>query len=134
MSRRLDFARQYRGWCVANWEHVCWMDESTFEIGKNSRQVHIWKMAYERYSSSCVVPTFKSGWTSLMIWDGFVEEHKAKLVFMPRNWRKTTDFVELVYDSQLLQFMGTVSCGILMEDGAPVHCSKAPKECRKFAL
>jgi hypothetical protein len=34
MSRRLDFARQYCGWCAAEWERVCWMDESTFEIGK----------------------------------------------------------------------------------------------------
>jgi hypothetical protein len=53
---------------------------------------------------------------------------------MPRNWLKTTDFVELIYDSQLLQFMGKVSCGILMEDGAPVHRSKAPEEWRKLRL
>jgi hypothetical protein len=30
--------------------------------------------------------------------------------------------------------MGKVSCGLLMEDGAPVHCSKAPKEWRKLRL
>jgi hypothetical protein len=47
---------------------------------------------------------------------------------MLRNWHKATDFVELVYDSQLLQFMGKVSCGILMEDGAPIHHSRAPEE------
>jgi hypothetical protein len=47
LSRQLDFVREYRGWCAADWEHVCWIDESTFEIGKNSRQVHVWKKAYE---------------------------------------------------------------------------------------
>jgi hypothetical protein len=47
ISRQLDFARQYRGWCAANWERVCWTEESTFEIGKNSRQVHVWKTEYE---------------------------------------------------------------------------------------
>jgi hypothetical protein len=103
MSQQLDFARQYRRWCTADWERVYWTDESTFEIGKNSRQVHVWKMAYERYSSNCVVPTYKSGQTSLMIWGGFVGEHKSELVFMPRNRRKAIDFVELVYDSQLLR-------------------------------
>jgi hypothetical protein len=36
------------------------------------------------------------------------------------------------YNSQLLQFMSKVSCGILMEDDAPVHCSKASKEWRKL--
>jgi hypothetical protein len=50
------------------------------------------------------------------------------------NWHKATDFVELVYDSQLLQFMDKVSCGILMEDGAPVHCSRAPEEWKKSRL
>jgi hypothetical protein len=30
--------------------------------------------------------------------------------------------------------MGIVSCGILMEDGAPVYCSKASKEWRKLCL
>jgi hypothetical protein len=30
--------------------------------------------------------------------------------------------------------MGKVSCGILMEDGAPVYCSKASKEWRKLCL
>jgi hypothetical protein len=47
MSRQLDFVRQYRGWCVADWERICWIDESTFEIGKNSGEVHVWKTAYE---------------------------------------------------------------------------------------
>jgi hypothetical protein len=134
MSWRLDFVRQYHGWCTTDWEHVCWTDESTFEIGKNSREVHVWKTAYERYSSSCVVPTFKSERTSLMIWGGFAREYRLELVFIPRNRHKATNFVELVYDSQLLQFMGKISCGILMEDGAPVHCSRAPEEWKKLRL
>ena len=53
---------------------------------------------------------------------------------MPKNQHKTTDFVELVYNSNLLQFMGKVSCGILMEDGALVHHNKSSKECRKLRL
>jgi hypothetical protein len=34
MSRQLDFVRQYRGWCIADWKCACWTNESTFEIGK----------------------------------------------------------------------------------------------------
>jgi hypothetical protein len=69
-----------------------------------------------------------------MIWGGFVGEHRSDVVFIPRNRRDTTDFIELIYDSQLLQFMGKISCGILMEDGAPVHGSRAPKQWRKLCL
>jgi hypothetical protein len=67
MSGKLDFARQYYGWSTEDWECIYWTDESTFEIGKNSRQFQVWRMAYERHSSSCVVSNFKSGRISLMI-------------------------------------------------------------------
>jgi hypothetical protein len=64
----------------------------------------------------------------------FWREHKSELVFMPKNRRKAINFVELIYDRQLLQFMDKVSCGILIEDGAHVHCSRAPEEWRKLCL
>jgi hypothetical protein len=59
---------------------------------------------------------------------------QIKACLHAKNRRKGTDFVELVYNSQLLQFMGKVSRGIFMEDGAPVYCSKASKEWRKLCL
>jgi hypothetical protein len=59
---------------------------------------------------------------------------QIKACLYAKNRCKGTDFVELVYNSQLLQFMGKVSCGILMEDGAPVYCSKAFKEWIKLCL
>jgi hypothetical protein len=57
---------------------------------------------------------------------------QIKACLYGKNRHKGTNFVELVYNSQLLQFMGKVSCAILMEDDAPVHCSKASKEWRKL--
>jgi hypothetical protein len=53
---------------------------------------------------------------------------------MPKDQCKATGFVELVNDSQLLQFMDKVSCAILMEDGAPVHRHKVLEEWRKLHL
>jgi len=106
------------------WECIVWIDESIFDIGKNSRQVHLWGTAYERYSLSCIVPTFKSRWNSLMIWDTFAGGQKSRLVFMPKNRHFARDFVEVVYDGELLHFIGKVPHGFLMENGAPVHYSK----------
>jgi hypothetical protein len=45
---------------------------------------------------------------------------QIKACLHAKNRHKGTDIVELVYNSQLLQFMGIVSCGILMEDGTPL--------------
>ena len=91
-------------------------------------------MIYEQYSSSCIVPTFKSGWTSLMIWGGFGRKYILELIFLPKNRHKAIDFVELVYDNQLLQFMGKVSYGMLIEDGVQEHHSRAPEEWKKLHL
>ena len=87
-----------------------------------------------QYSSSFVVPTFKSGRASFMIMGGFGGDKKSELVFMPKDRRKVIDFIELVYDGHLLKFIGQTSRAILMEDGAPVHQSKAFEEWRKLHL
>jgi hypothetical protein len=134
MSWQLDFARGYCGWSAEDWECHCCTNESTFEIGKNSRQVHVWRMTYKRYSSNCVISTFKSGRTFLTIWDGFAGDNKLELVFMPKDRRKATNFVKLVNDGQMLQLMGKVSQAILMEDGTLLHQSKVPEEWRKLRL
>jgi len=68
-----------------------------------------------------MIPSFKYRKFYFKIWSGFGLEFKSKLTSMPKNWHKTTHFVRLFYDSQLVQFMGIVSCGILREDGALVH-------------
>jgi hypothetical protein len=64
----------------------------------------------------------------------FCYRTQIKACLHAKNQRKGTDFVELVYNSQLLQFMDKVSCGILMEDGAPMYCSKVSQEWRKLCL
>jgi hypothetical protein len=64
----------------------------------------------------------------------FCWKTQIKAYIHAKNRLKGTNFVELVYNSQLLQFMGKVSCGILMEDGALVYCNKASKEWRKLRL
>jgi len=40
---------------------------------------------------------------------------------MPKDPRKASEFFELVYDSQLLQFIGKVSSAILIDDGTEMH-------------
>jgi len=62
---------------------------------------------------------------------GFSKEHKSKLVFMSKNQHKASNFVKLIYDSQLLQFVSKISSSILMEDDALMDWSKVHKERRK---
>lgn len=131
-AKRLEFALTHRNWTPEQWKQVIWTDESIFEIGKNFRQVLVWRTAYERYDNNCLTPTFKSGRTSVMIWGAFAGSQQSELVFIPKDQRTAKDFIELVYDGELLRFLGSISGGILMEDGAPVHRSKASKKWREL--
>ena len=55
-AKRLAFARKYQKMTVDDWKHVLWTDESSFETGKNSRQVRVWRSSSERFNSSCLTP------------------------------------------------------------------------------
>lgn len=74
---RLDFARTLESWTVEDWKKVVWTDESTFELGKNSRQITVWRKTNERYNLDCLAPTFNSGHTSVTIWGAFTATGRA---------------------------------------------------------
>ncbi|GJJ70153.1 hypothetical protein EMPS_02502 [Entomortierella parvispora] len=38
---RLNFAKKHEKWTVEDWKKVIWTDESSFEIGKNSRRIRV---------------------------------------------------------------------------------------------
>lgn len=127
---RLAFARQYEKWTKEDWKKVIWTDESSFEIGRNSRQIRVWRKSHERYDYKCLAPTFKSGRTSVMVWGAFSGFDKSPLVIIPPKSRSASDFVNLVYEGTLSGFYFLHDHPediILMEDGAPVHRSKLPE-------
>jgi hypothetical protein len=95
-ARRLEFAKKHRKWTIENWKKVIWTDESTFEVGKFSRQILVWQKSDERY---------KLGRTSIMIWGGFTATYKLSLIHMPPNRRIDVDYVEIVYDGVLGSFL-----------------------------
>ena len=133
-EERLAFAREHQHWTLLDWKNVIWTDESSFELGKKSRQVKVWRRPYERYNWDCLAPTFKSGRTSVMIWGAFSGFGKSPLVFLPPDRRTGCDFVDLVYESTLSGFYflhEDPESLILMEDGAPVHRSFRPREWRE---
>jgi hypothetical protein len=70
-----------------------------------------------------------------MIWAAFAGNQKSKIVFMPKDRRKASDFVELVYNGEHIHFLTSSPFGaILMEDGAPIHCSKLSTTWRELRM
>jgi len=103
-AKRLAFAKEYRHWTESDWENVIWTNESSFELGKTSRQIRVWRKVHDAYESKCLVPTFKSSRSSVMVWEAFTRFDKRPLVLMPKGERITIDYVSNVYDSTLNAF------------------------------
>lgn len=130
---RLAFARTHESWTFEDWCNIIWTDESSFEIGKNPRQIRVWRKAYEKYNWDCIAPSFKSGRSSVMIWGAFTGFDKSPLVTIPSDKRSSSDFVTIVYEGVLSGFYFLHDHHeqlILMEDGAPVHRSSLPQQWR----
>jgi transposase len=125
---RHRWARGHRGWGEKDWHHVIWTDESSVEIGKDSRVPWVWRRPGERYDEGCLAPTFKSGRQSLMIWGCIAYGRLGPLIRIPKEERSGADYVRLVladtlwdFYSELYEERGLVA---VMEDGAPVHRCK----------
>lgn len=67
----------------------------------------------------------------MMVWGGFVRSSMSNLVVIPAGERKAVNFVEIVYEGELLGFLAETSNAFLMEDGAPIHRAKVSKEWRE---
>jgi transposase len=131
---RLAWARTHKGWDMELWKKIIWTDESSVEIGKQSRQVMVWRRPGERYSQNCLSPTFKSGRQSLMVWGCIAHGRLGPLIRMPKGRQKGVDYIDVVLDGPLLDFYMELSeergLVAVREDGAPVHRCKLAQEYR----
>ena len=136
-AKRLAFAL----WKEKNISSLDWewleecdsIDESSFELGKMSRQIRVWRRPHEAYASKCLAPTIKSGRSSMTVWGVFIGFHKSPLVLIPEGERTTNDLIQNVYDGTLsaFYFMHDHPHHLtLMEDSAPVHRSKLAQQRR----
>src|SRR5947207_13271704 len=66
---------------VSDWAQIIFSDESSVEIGKQSRQIRIWRSVGERFNTDCLTSTFKSSRKSVMVWGCFAGGIKGPLVF-----------------------------------------------------
>ena len=124
VQKRKLFVKNMEDWTLEDFKRVVWTDESSFELGKNTRQTKVWRMTDEAYLEDCLQPTFKSSRLSVMVWGAISWGKKSNLVVLEKGRTTSKDFIEQVYEGELGRFMGEVDEAILMEDGAPVHRSK----------
>lgn len=85
---RIEWCEKHKNMTINDWKKVIFSDESCVEIGKQSRQLRVWRYTGERFNLDCLASTFKSSRRSVMIWACFAGEIKGPLVFCDENKEK----------------------------------------------
>jgi transposase len=133
-AKRLAFALEHRNLTVDDWKYILWTDESSFEIGKNSQQVHVWRNPSERFHSSCIIPSFRSGRQTVMVWGCFMWGKRGPLVILPKGSMNGANYVAVMEEVMLDFWMeqseerGYV---VIQEDNAPIHTCQLAKQWRE---
>lgn len=130
---RVNWCKKYKEKDIYFWLQVIFSDESSVEIGKQSRQIRVWRKAGERFNTECLTPTFKSGRQSVMVWACFMGGIKGPLVFCDENKEKkgklNSDTYINILNKHLLPFQHGVhelaeGNVIFQQDNAPIHKSR----------
>ncbi|MBW0578639.1 hypothetical protein O181_118354 [Austropuccinia psidii MF-1] len=102
-NRRLTFAQEFGHWTIQQWARIIWTNESSFELGKKSDQVRVWRMPQEKYMLENLQVNHCSGQRSIMVWGAFIGSTKGPLVFLDGTQTAGT-FIEQVYEPHLRPF------------------------------
>ena len=136
-AARISWCEKYKEKPASYWNQVIFSDESSVEIGKQSRQIRVWRGIGERFDNECLAPTFKSGRKSVMVWGCFVGGIKGPLIFCDENKegneRINSNTYITILNSYLLSFEHTVReltgrVVFFQQDNAPIHTAKITKE------
>ena len=126
--KRLAWAKSREKW-VSEWENIIWSDESRFEVFGGDGRRHVWRKPQEKYEPKCLIPTFKSGQESVMVWGCFVKNKLGPLVRL--EGRITANvYIEEILEKHLLPFINNLENKenyIFQEDNAPIHTARIAK-------
>ena len=113
-----------------NWMRVCWSDESTFEVGFDSRTCYVTRSPDEAYKPECLQPTFKSGRVMVGVWACFMGAERGPLIILEKGARlNASTYLDNIWIPHFLPFYRKMRMMYgrevsMQEDGAPYHHSK----------
>jgi hypothetical protein len=141
MSARLEWAKLHESWTVADWAKVIWSDESSIQVGFDSRQMFVFRRPGEELLPECLRPSFKSKRVNIMVWGCFKWDRLGPLIICESGGIGGDEYFEILSDG-LLSFVDDLlgpktddaavirqsNDVIFMHDGAPCHKAAAVVE------
>lgn len=140
--KRLDWLKENK---ETDWKTIIFTDEASVEMGKKGGVSWTIRKAGDQYKRPHIVPTFKSGRQSLMIFGAIAYGHKWPLTLLtPLESQRTKSpkkvdrfvYVHDVLEEHLAGYCSELRReGIMdvrvVEDGAPIHNNKLAAQARE---
>lgn len=127
-KKRLSWARERLSW-VKDWRFVIWSDESRYELCGSNRRQWVWRRPEQKMDIDCLVPTFKSGQKSVMVWGCFTRFGVGPLVRL-KGRQSAKEYIE-VLKNHLLPFIESLQRKkrfSYQDDNAPIHTAKKTRK------
>ena len=129
--KRFSWAKKRKNW-VNEWENIIWSDESRYEVFRGNGKRYVWRNTQEKYNPKCLIPTFKSGQESVMVWACFTKNKLGPIIRL--EGRITAKIYIELLENYLLPFINNLENKnnyIFQEGNAPIHTAYIAKDWKK---
>lgn len=128
MKARLAYAMTMLKYKEKDWRKVVFSDESSIWLTGAAGRVYVWRKPGEEFKRECLVPTFKSGRETLMVWGCITYEGVGALHLCETS--VTGTYYKSILEKNLQATVSVMGIGDdykFVHDGAPAHRSKLIK-------
>lgn len=126
---RVEWANLHLHWDDAQWDKVVFSDESSFTVKPVTSHDRVWRKEGTRFDQANMVPTFKSGRSSVSIWAAFSSHGRTPLV--QTSGTMNQEKYRSILESSLIPFAtehyGSASEIIFQQDNCGPHRAKSIK-------
>ena len=95
---RLEWANRYKDWSVDDWKKVVFSDECLLKVGADPQRRRVIREAGSALQNRYLLPTFRSGRVTIMIWACFSGERLGPLMALEQGGIGAEEYIEVLCD------------------------------------
>ena len=139
---QLEWAQNYKDWTVEDWKKVIFSDKCLMRVGVDLHRQCVIRPTGAALEECYLLPTFKSGRVTIMIWACFSGERNGPILVLKQGGISSDEYEEILYEGLLSmvedilkapQDFDTITVAdentfLFMHDNAPYHKTAAIME------